>query len=185
MAKRAFIIHGWAGTAGSGWKGWIRKELEGRGFEVFSPQMPNAESPRMAEWLETIHALVGKPGENDYFIGHSLGCIAVLRYIEGLGEAGKIGGAVLVAGFSDDLGIPELKGFFPKPFDFAKMRAHCRKFAAIHSDDDKYVALRYGDEFREKLGAALISLHSRGHFSSSEGTATLPEALEAVLEMAR
>jgi predicted alpha/beta hydrolase family esterase len=183
MKRRAFILHGWAGSPDSGWKGWIRRELEKQGFAVFAPHFPDAERPQMEKWLELLGKLVGKPDEGTYLVGHSLGCILAMRYLEGLSPGEKIGGAVLVAGFSDSLGIPELKSFFPRPLDFEKMKRHCGKFVAIHSDNDRYVALRHGEIFREKLGAKLIVLHNKGHFSTSEGTIELPEALSAVLEI--
>ena len=185
MEKRVFIIHGWGGTADSGWKGWLKKELEPRGFVVSSPQMPDAENPRLEEWLATARNLVGRPDGGCYFVGHSLGCTAILRYLERLGAGEKIGGAVLVAGLAEYTGIPELKSFFPgNSYDWKKIRQHCGKFVSINSDNDYYIPVAHGKEFELELGARLAVLHARGHFSSSEGTAILPEALEAVLEMA-
>ena len=61
MAKRVFMLHGWGGTADSGWKGWLKRELGARGFEAISPQMPGTESPKMEEWLSVLGKLVGKP----------------------------------------------------------------------------------------------------------------------------
>jgi predicted alpha/beta hydrolase family esterase len=56
---------------------------------------------------------------------------------------------------------------------------------AIFSDSDPYVPLSQEGLFREKLGAKTMVLHARGHFSSSEGTTKLPEALAAVMEIVR
>jgi len=36
MAKRAFLIHGWAGSPDEGWRPWLKTELEKRGFRVFA-----------------------------------------------------------------------------------------------------------------------------------------------------
>ena len=184
MAKRVFVVHGWGGTAGSGWKGWLKHELESRGFSVFSPQMPHAENPKLEEWLETLHGLVGKPDGSTYFVGHSLGVACILRYLEGLPENARVGGAVLVAGPTENPGIPQIASFFKTPFAWGKIGSHCKKFASINSDNDPYVDVLHGKVLREKLGAALVVLRSRGHFSSSEGTMELPEALEAVLGIA-
>ena len=184
MARRVFIIHGWDGTAGSGWKGWMKRELEVRGFSVFSPQMPNAKNPGLEEWLQAMRRLVGKPDEGTYFVGHSLGVTCILRYLESLPENVVVGGAVLVAGPTENPGIPQIEGFFRAPFVWGKIRRHCRKFAAINSDNDRYIEVRQGHALEEKLGAKLIVLRSRGHFSSSEGTTELPEALASLLEIA-
>lgn len=184
MKKRVFILHGWGGTADSGWKGWLKNRLQAKGFEVFSPQMPNAENPKLDEWLAALKGLVEKPDRETYFVGHSLGVVLIHRYLEGLSEGKRIGGAVLVAGPTDNPDIPQIAGFFKTPFAWEKIRAGCGSFVAINSDNDHYVALENGNVLKEKLGAKLLVLHNRGHFSSSEGTKELPEALEALLSLA-
>lgn len=184
MARRVFILHGWGGTADSGWKGWLKRGLGARGFEVFSPQMPDAENPKLDEWLAVLEGLVGKPDRETYFVGHSLGVVLILRYLEGLPDGKGIGGAILVAGPTDNPDIPQIAGFFKTHFKWEKIRKNCGKFVSINSDNDHYVDLRHGKVLKEKLGAKLLVLHKRGHFSSSEGTIELPEALGALLSLA-
>ncbi|VVC00619.1 Serine hydrolase [uncultured archaeon] len=184
MAKRVFLIHGWGSSPQDGWKPWLKRELEKRGLEAYVPQMPDTNTPKMDAWLAKMKEVVGKVDENTFFVGHSLGSVAIPRYLESLAEGEVAGGAVLVAGFSDDLGIPEIKNFFPRPLEWAKIKSQCKKFIAIHSDNDYYVALKYGEEFREKLGAKLIIMHDHFHFSSADGFKKLPVLLESILEVA-
>ena len=99
MKKRVFIIHGWEGFPEEGWFPWLKKELELRGFEVFVPQMPDADYPRIEKWVAVVSQIVGVVDESVYFIGHSMGCQAIARYLETLPERIKIGGAIFVAGF--------------------------------------------------------------------------------------
>lgn len=66
MSKRVFLIHGWEGYPEEGWRPWLKKELEGRGFEVFVPAMPDTKNPHLDKWLPHLADLVGKPSENDY-----------------------------------------------------------------------------------------------------------------------
>ncbi|MBI2529833.1 MAG: alpha/beta hydrolase, partial [Candidatus Diapherotrites archaeon] len=140
MVKRAFLIHGFRGRPNRGWRPWLKKELGKLGFSVSVPAMPDANNPKMNAWVKHLADVVGTPDKDCYFIGHSLGCITILRYLESLGKNKKVGGAVLVAGFSDDLGIKELHDFFTRPVDWKKIKSNCRKFVAIHSDNDPYVA---------------------------------------------
>jgi len=169
--RRVFLIHGWGGSPEEGWRPWLKKELEKGGFEVYAPAMPDAEHPRIFPWLEILRQAVGTPDESVYFVGHSLGCITILRYLEGLQENQKVGGVVLVAGFSDmqitvgeDEDVQELQSFFQTGLDFAAVRKHCDKFVAIHSDNDPYV---------EK---------GKSHFSGDDGINELPSALESILQ---
>ena len=190
--KRVFLIHGWGGYPEEGWKPWLKNELEKRDFIVYVPAMPDSEHPKMDAWLEELRKTVGTPDEDCYFVGHSLGCITILRYLETLEESQEIGGAVLVAGFSDinitigkDEDINEIKTFFETDVDFKKIKTHCKKFVAIHSDDDPYVPLRYANIFKEKLGAEIIVQNNMKHFSGEDGINQLPIALESVLKLSK
>lgn len=190
--KKAFFIHGWGGYPEEGWRPWLKEELEKQGFEVHVPAMPDTEHPKMDAWLEQLTNVVGTPDKDCYFVGHSLGCITILRYLETLQEGQEIGGAVLVAGFTDiniTVGegedVNEIKSFFETGIHFEKIRPHCKKFVAIHSNDDPYVPLRYADIFKEKLAAEIIIQNDMKHFSGSDGITKLPVVLESVLKISK
>lgn len=78
MSKRVFIIHGWDGHPDEQWFPWLKKELEQRGFEVYVPQMPKTEEPRIDIWVPYLRGLVGRPDQDTYFVGHSIGPQAIL-----------------------------------------------------------------------------------------------------------
>ncbi len=190
MQKRAFLIHGWGGSPNEGWRPWLKDELEKRGFEVFAPSMPDTDSPKLTAWLDKLKETVGVSDNQCFFVGHSLGCITILRYLEKLAQEQKIGGAVLVAGFTDkgltlgeDENINDIGTFFEVGVDFEKIKKRRNKFIAIHSDNDPYVPLRFGDILKEKLGAELIVKHDMSHFSGDDNINELPCVLEAVLKI--
>ena len=82
MRKIVFIIHGWDGYPGEGWFPWLKRELEANGFEVIVPQMPQAsEEPRINNWVPELRKLLIIRMNNTYFIGHSMGCQAIARYL--------------------------------------------------------------------------------------------------------
>lgn len=182
---KVVIIHGYQGTAMGGWRPWLKRELEARGFEVSVPEMPTPDAPRAEEWVAVIGREVGDEGNGCVLVGHSLGCIAILRYLEGAKK--KVAGAVLVAGFAEKLGdgFEQIENFVEKPLEFASVRKNCGKMAAIFSDNDPYIPLSQVALLERGLGAKTLVLHARGHFSSSEGTTKLPEVLALILEIAR
>lgn len=94
----------------------------------------------------------------------------------------KIGEAILVAGFTDNLGYNELQNFFETSIKWAEIKKHCKKFVAINSDDDPNVPLKHGPVFKEKLGAELIVEHKKGHFDDNAGIKELPPALGSLLK---
>lgn len=183
MKKRVFVIHGWGGYPDEGWRPWLKKELEKRRFDVFTPVMPKTNFPICEEWVDYLQQLVGKSRLNDIFIGHSLGCITIFRFLEKFARKEKVAGAVLVAGFTDDLGIKELSNFFKEKINFKKIKKCCQKFIAIHSDNDPYVSLKYGEIFEQKLGAKLIIEHQMKHFSGDDNIFELPSALASILKL--
>jgi predicted alpha/beta hydrolase family esterase len=180
MAKRVVIIHGFQGEPMHGFRPWLKRELEARGFEVAVPAMPSPNAPKVEDWVSAIGLEVGSRGEDCILVGHSLGCIAILRYLEKTKK--KVAGAVLVAGFASGLGeeFDILRGFLEPQLDFAKVREICPRMTAIFSDNDPYVPLEQAKIFEEKLRAKTVVLHARGHFSSSDGAVDLPEALREV-----
>ena len=180
---RAFIIHGWGGNPLESWKPWLASELTKSGFLVKVPAMPNAEHPRQDEWVKALDEAVGQPTKDCFFIGHSLGCIAILRYLESIQVV--VGGAVLIAGFARSLGIPELDNFFTEPIDWKRIRNNCFRFTAINSDDDPYVPVECANAFLQNLGATCIIEHGMKHFGSAEGITQVPMVLREVLKMVR
>lgn len=183
--NRCVIIHGWEGYPEEGWFPWLRAELATRGFEVAVPAMTNSDKPQMVKWVQDLAHTVGTADPATYLVGHSLGCITILRYLEGLGPKIKIGGVVLVAGFANRLKYDEISHFFAAPVAWPTILLHCRKFEAIFSTNDPYVPLENSDTFSRQLNARITLLDNRGHFSGPGDNCTkLPEALQAVLRLA-
>jgi len=186
--KRAIIIHCWGGTPNYCWYPWVKKQLEAQGFDVEVPAMPETDTPKLTLWLPKLKEVVGQPDEETYLIGHSIGCATINRYLEQLSEGQHVGGVVLVAGFTDDLGFEEIKNFFETPLDLAKIRQKsARGFITIHSDNDQYVPVVHSKNLQEGLGGEALILHEKGHFSGpvdNEASCTeLPEVVTAIKKL--
>ena len=189
MAKRVFIIHGWEGYPEEGWFPWLRRELEKRGFIVTVPAMPEPAKPQINRWVRHLSALVGEPDENTYFVGHSIGCQAILRYLERLSGSRGVAGVVLVAAWTilspPAYATPEdqeiARPWIQTPLDWDAIRSRAKWWTGIFSDNDDFVPVQSAEIFRSKLGAEIITEHNKGHFSGSDGVVELPSALDAVL----
>lgn len=190
--KRVFIVHGWDDTPEKGWFPWLKKELEERGFEVVVPQLPEAGSPRIYNWVPKLAEAVGTADEQTYFVGHSMGCQTIARYLETLPENTKVGGAVFVAGFfkhlaglEDEEDVRETdKHWLGTPLDLRKVGSHLPKSIAIFSDNDPYVPLDNQDDFKNYLGSEIIVEHNKVHFNEGAGFKELPIVLNKLVELA-
>lgn len=190
--RRVFIVHGWGGRPSEGWLKWLAVELEKQGFAVYAPVMPNPDRPMIAPWVDYLKELVGAPDDQTYFVGHSIGCQTILRYLEALPNDAKIRGATLVAGWIklniasyEEPGDEEIaKPWLEQPLDWEKIKDHTNNFTAILSDDDPYVPLSTQKVFKESLNATIIIKEGLGHFVETK-TKELPEALESVISSFR
>lgn len=182
--KRVFIVHGWGKNPSGDWYPWLKERLESKGFSVEVPEMPNTDEPSIDEWVPFLAEKVKNPDSDTYFVGHSIGCQTVLRYLEKIDA--NIGGAVLVAGWFnltpetfEEEGTEEIaKPWIETPIDFEKVKHNCSKFLCIFSDNDPYVPLSDSDLFKERLNAEIIVQKEKGHFGSEDNITEIPVVLE-------
>lgn len=183
--KRIFIIHGWEGTPNSNWFPWLKKELEKRGIEVHVPQLPDSMNPKFDSWISYVKEYVENPDRNTILVGHSLGCITILRFLENLNT--KVKAVVLVAGLGYDLDYKgykgEVKSFFEKPIDWEKIKNNCQNFIVINSKDDPYVNFDNSKLFKDKLNAEIIVHDNMKHYNEGAGFRELPQVLDLILKL--
>lgn len=186
--KRVVLIHGWGGYPQEGWRPWLKDELEQRGWQTINPEMPDTQTPTQEKWLAKLSEVIGEPDDETYLVGHSLGGITILRYLESLPEDRKIGGAILVAGFPNNLTFDEYKGelnsFFTTPVDWTAVNAHCEQFFMLHSKDDSWVNESNYHELKAKLNASGELQNGFKHYSGDDGITELPIVLNALEKMA-
>jgi uncharacterized protein len=174
--RRVFIVHRWDASPRSDWYPYAKKELEKSGYMVNALSMPDTHHPQQKKWVPYLAKAVGRPSENTYLIGHSAGVMTILRYLEGLKKGQRIGGCVLVAGWTDNIGYKQLSNFFTRPINWKKIRQHCPHFIAIHSDNDPFVPMKHGKTFEKRLGAKLIIERKKGHLTVKK----LPSVIRAI-----
>ncbi len=179
MPKRVVIAHGWADDPTRGWMAWLREQLSTAGIQVAAPQFPNPKTPEIPAWMRVYNEAVGRPDEGLVLVGHSLGCLVVLRYLSDLETDIRIAGIVLVAGMAE---IPSWKapGLFDPPLDFERAKAIARRRICLYSDDDDKVLPKRTKHLAELIDAELVLDAGRGHFAGLHGCDELPSALEAI-----
>lgn len=187
--KRVFIIHGWDGYPEEGGFPWLKKELEEKSFQVKVPAMPYPLHPKIEEWVPFLRKVVGKPDENTFLVGHSIGAQTILRYLESLDQDAKIGGVIFLAGWInlydqafETAGDAEIaRPWLNTPINWEKVKSHATNFTAIFSDNDPFVPLTDSEIFKEKLGAKIVVEKSKAHYSGSDGITELPMVLKELL----
>jgi len=180
--KRAYIIHGWGGNPQQAWIPWLKRSLESKGVSVVAPQMPDEEHPRIDLWVGFLDGLVIDPDEETFFIGHSIGCQAILRYLQILPQNVVVGGALFVAGWFnlENLESPEeeriAEQWITQPIYNKKVCAHSKKIITLISDNDPFGCKKENIDRFQELGSQIIELKQAGHIEEQE----LQEALTAL-----
>jgi len=178
--KKVFIIHGFEGSPNGGWRPWLMSELEKQDIYACALSMPSPEKPDCHEWVGEISRHVDKRDEV-YLVGHSLGVPAILHFLESIKFS--IAGAVLVSGPSEKNENKKLDSFLKNGFDYKTIKLRSKNFVIIHGDNDPLVPLSSARIFAKQLNGKLIVIKNGGHLNGRSGWCSLPQCLEALLEM--
>lgn len=177
MIKKIYFIHGWGDNSVElSWVSWVRNECQKKNIEFVAFKLPNSKEPKIKEWVNFLKENVEELDEEVLFLGHSIGCQTILRYLEELPIDKKIGGCIFVAGWlnlldaayeeEDDKEIA--KPWLETPINFKIVKKHCNNFLSIFSDDDECVPLTDAKIFEKKLGSEIVIKKNEGHFDETE-----------------
>ena len=184
LMKRLFIVHQWNGSSKEPMIAWLGKMGAEAGFETTVLDMPNPSVPTIDAWVGHLDGNVYYVDQDTYFIGHSIGCQAILRYLDA-NKASPAGGAIFIAPWVQLTGLDTqvdqdiARPWIERPIDFSAIKKMSDKFVAIFSDNDKFVPLEANKEvFEKSLNAKIIVEQGKGHFSEEDGVTSLPSAAE-------
>ncbi|MFA6004887.1 MAG: alpha/beta hydrolase [Patescibacteria group bacterium] len=191
--KRVFIIHRWSGSPEKDWLPWLVRSIQTLrpsdiqthdSYEVFVPSMPDPDVPTIENWTTHLKHLVGKLLPTDVFIGHSIGCQTILRYLEKLPAGEKADKVILVAPFLTLKGLETEEEFrIAKPWlrtliDLRRIPDKANSYTLLFSDNDPFVPLDENVQlFKKWINPEIHTLHDKGHFTQDDGIVELPELL--------
>jgi uncharacterized protein len=182
--KKVIIVHGWSGSANADWIPWLKSELEKIDYEVLVPEMPDSDRPVIEKWVGCLVEAAGKPSKELYFIGHSIGCQAIMRYLDAhiFEPLETIGGAIFVAGWfnlenleNDEVEIA--KPWLEQSINSVKIKTVLPKSTLIISDNDPYNAFDQNKQRFRDIGSKIVVLPGAGHITAEDGFIELPMVL--------
>lgn len=188
--NKIYIIHCWDGTKEDGWYPWLDKELSNENNKVYRFNMPNTANPKIEEWVSFLDKQIETLDDKTYFIGHSIGCQTILRYLQ-TKDICKVGGILFVAPWLDllDYAIEDeesyntAKPWLTIPINFEKIKKFTNNISCIFSDNDYFVSLDQKDKFEELLNVKTIIVNNKGHISQDDNVYELKEILEECKKM--
>lgn len=188
--NKIYIVHCWEGSKDDGWYPWLAKKLEAEGNRIYRFDMPNTASPKIEEWVSFLDKQVDSLDDKTYFVGHSIGCQTIMRYLQAK-EICDIGGILFVAPWLDllDYAIAdEESSNIAKPWltvniNFERIKQFTNNIHCIFSDNDYFVSLEQKDKFEKLLNAKTIVVKNKGHISKDDGVCELNEILDECIKM--
>lgn len=187
MSERpiVYVVPRWGGTTSSDWYPWLAREASRElGVDVRRVEMPSPDVPVIGNWLFTLERVASQARlEEAIFIGHSVGCQAVVRYLARQPEGARAKGCLLVAAWWDvDEPWETLKPWTTTPFDAARAKSVAGRTSVLLSTNDPFTK-DYEENarlWRERMDADVRVLENKAHYNGAAERDVL-EALAALL----
>jgi len=178
-SPRLFIIHGYTAGPHHHWFDWLKAEAEASGMTVTVPALPDSLNPEDNAWQAAMKECTGTVDDQTWFVGHSLGCITILRYLNQQPAGQNAAGVIMVAGFSEPLStLPELNAFMSSPLDASRIVQQVPQRAVIASLNDDIVYPELSLRLSQQLNAPFYALPEHGHFLARHGITELPLVMQ-------
>jgi len=189
--SKIVVSHAYGANEDSVWFPYLAERLATYGHQVTVPNLPDTGAPRLEPWRKAFGeaALAAGPTESTVLVGHSIGGVNVLRFLEQHDSEthGQFAGVLLVATPAHEVGYDELAGFFEGGFDWNRIRRSARRFRVLQAMDDPVSVPDPTEHVRllvNGLGAAAVVTPTGGHFGATpDDHVEVPEAVRLVTEI--
>jgi predicted alpha/beta hydrolase family esterase len=169
--KRAIILHGTSAQPTSNWFPWLKTKLESEGYEVWVPQLPDADAPNRDTYGEFL-LNSGWDFTDSIVIGHSSGAVEVLNLLMDRRmpriRLGVMVGAWMSGAPKNFPGEPgAFAHLFPRHgFKFRRIRGNAGHLAFLHGSDDPYCPIDQAVTLATRLKAPMLIVPDGGHLGA-------------------
>ncbi len=187
---KILLIHGLSGSNQENWFPWFKRTLEARGYDVITPNLPNAQHFILNDWLTVLEHSGIEAGDRLSVVGHSLGGPTACQFIRTYKL--KVENLVLVAPTGKSQGPEQWKNLSAKGVsqehllviqefndqnkDLAKVAKLTKKTTIYLSDNDPYIPVEVQGDYKT-LKPTVKLLSNKGHFNATAGITEFPEIL--------
>lgn len=178
MAKESiYLIHGYAANPEKHWFPWLGEKVKSElDLSITSLTMPDSLNPKKSEWDKTCERNITST-ESLTLIGHSLGCITALRFLD-QHDINNVN-LLLVSGFDEPVyPLPQLDEFTQQPLNYQKLRAKINQATVISAQDDDIVPYPYAETLARHLQSKFVLLPHGKHFIDRDHITQLPVAYQ-------
>ncbi len=183
MNQNYFLIHGSFGSPFSNWIPYLRKNIENKGFEVYTPDLPTGVGKQnFKNWSFVMKAYVDANliHENTTIFAHSIAPVFVCKFL--VEHHISVKRLVFICGFNQYFGIDEAYDEVNKTmyFDsFKEIKKYCNDIICYYTDNDPYVPYDVEREFAS-IATKKFVVPGGGYLNAESGYDEFNELLEWV-----
>jgi uncharacterized protein len=167
------------------WYPWIKEIAIAKGLYPEIPQLPNPQRPNMKSWQEAIALVANQAPGNSILLGHSLGCVSLLHFLNSYNGKEKFPLLILVAPTIFDVGYDALKEFFGIPFQLGLLKGKVKNIVVIISPADPVLKpdpLQHGLILVNEADAKLVVIKKGNHFWKEDDYSELKEVIKQEID---
>ena len=185
MINNYFIIHGSFGSPFVNWIPYLRKGIEDKGLEVYTPDFPTGVGYQNYEnWerLLKVYFDSGLINENTIIFAHSIAPVAVSKFL--IENKIKVKRLVFVCGFNNYLGIdPDFDAVNESMFtdNLQEIKDYCPEIICYYSDNDPYVKFDVEKEFADTITTRQHIIKDGGHINAESVYTEFEEILKELI----
>ncbi|MDD3119913.1 MAG: class I tRNA ligase family protein [Candidatus Gracilibacteria bacterium] len=193
---KVLILHGLGDTNQNNWHPWLKKELEKYGVEVFAPNLINPLEPILEDHLKQLEEYKDRIDENTIIIGHSLGCVTVLHFVDKFNlKPAKI---INISPSFNKMNLEfsalssekiqkakePLKIYTNISIDYAKVTKNVGEIITYISEDDPFMDFKKVKEYYTSnfKNVSFREFKDKGHFNYKSGMLEIPLILDDILD---
>ncbi|MFA6254397.1 MAG: alpha/beta fold hydrolase, partial [Candidatus Paceibacterota bacterium] len=176
------ILHGWKSSSKRCWIPWLKRELEAKGHEVITLDLPHTFIPDVIEQAEYVLSKV-KFDANTIIVGHSLGSVVSYRILERLKTPIKklvLVGGLIEPKFRDKTRIAA-KYLMSWKFDLEKIKKNAGQIIILEDDNDSIIPDGESNVIQTALGGKPYRLKAeQPHFCGTVEPLVLEHCLDQI-----
>jgi hypothetical protein len=163
----------------------MQRELEAQGVRVVCPQLPNADVPKIDEWVPALERLVTSKPEETLIVAHSLSVPAVLMYLERLQKEAQFAQIIFVGGvYRAIMGLVGEEEGVARPwlthvYDAEQIREVAPRIEGFFSTDDPCIPVATAEDMQRDFGVVPSIEQGMGHYNGAE----YPQFMSAISKL--
>lgn len=184
MKNNYLLLHGSFGSPFSNWIPHLRREIEKKDLEVYTPDFPTGVGYQNYEnWSKLLKTYVDVNiiNENTIIFAHSIAPIFICKFL--IENKIKVKRLVFVCGFNNYLGIDKDYDAVNESMFFdnlSDIKNYCSDIVCFYSNNDPYVKYEKEKEFADTITEKQIMIFKGGHLNSESGYTKFPDLLKLI-----